>query len=94
MEVVSPVEVEIPTLRSLVEAELEESEWVKARYEQLSMIEERRLAAICHGQLCQGRMRRAFNKKVRPRDFYSRGLGFEEDPTASGGRPGQIGTKL
>ena len=49
MEVVSPVEVEIPTLRSLVEAELEESEWVKARYEQLSMIEERRLAAICHG---------------------------------------------
>ena len=71
MEVVSPVEVEIPTLRSLVEAELEESEWVKARYEQLNMIEEKRLIAICHGQLYQGRMKRAFDKKVRPRDFCS-----------------------
>ena len=94
MEVVSPVEIEIPTLRSLVEAKLEESEWVKARYEQLSMIEGRRLVVICHGQLYPGRMRRAFNKKVRPRDFYSRGFGFEEDPTASGGRPGEMGTKL
>ena len=69
MEVVSPVELEIPTLRSLVEAELEESEWVKARYEQLSMIERRRLVVICDGQLHPGRMRRAFNKKVRPKDF-------------------------
>ena len=33
------------------------------------MIEGKRLAAICHGQLYQGRMARAFNKKVRPRAF-------------------------
>ena len=71
MEAVSPIEVEIPTLRVLMEVELEESEWVKARYEQLNMIEEKRLIAICHGQLYQGRMKRAFDKKVRPRDFCS-----------------------
>ena len=69
MEAVSPIEVEIPSLRVLMEAELEESEWVKARYEQLNMIEEKRLAAICHGQLYQSRMAKAFNKKVRPRNF-------------------------
>ena len=69
MEAVSPIEVEIPSLRVLMEAELEESEWVKTRYEQLNLIEEKRLAAICHGQLYQSRMARAFNKKVRPREF-------------------------
>ncbi|XP_019434200.1 PREDICTED: uncharacterized protein LOC109340893 [Lupinus angustifolius] len=63
MEAVSPIKVEIPSLRVLMEAELEESEWVKARYEQLNMIEEKRLAAICHGQLYQGRVARAFDKK-------------------------------
>ncbi|XP_019425133.1 PREDICTED: uncharacterized protein K02A2.6-like [Lupinus angustifolius] len=69
MKVVSPIEVEIPSLRVLMEAELEESEWVKARYEQLNMIEEKRLAVIYHGQLYQGRVARAFDKKVSPREF-------------------------
>ena len=69
MEAVTPVEVEIPSLRVLMEAELEESEWVKTRFEQLNMVEEKRLKAICHGQLYQGRMARAFNKRVRPREF-------------------------
>ncbi|XP_061359320.1 uncharacterized protein LOC133303422 [Gastrolobium bilobum] len=71
MEAVSPIEVEIPSLRVLMEAELEESEWVKARYEQLNMIEEKRLTALCHGQLYQSRMAKAFKKKVRPREFRS-----------------------
>ncbi|KAI5402313.1 hypothetical protein KIW84_050068 [Lathyrus oleraceus] len=34
------------------------------------MIEEKRLAAICHGQLYQQRMKRAFDKKVRPRVYH------------------------
>ncbi|XP_019442270.1 PREDICTED: uncharacterized protein K02A2.6-like [Lupinus angustifolius] len=46
MEAVSPIEVKIPSLRVLMEAELEESEWVKARYEQLNMIEEKGGALI------------------------------------------------
>ena len=44
---------------------------MKARYEQLNMIEEKRLTTICHGQLYQSRMARAFNKKIRPREFNS-----------------------
>ncbi|XP_052477098.1 uncharacterized protein LOC128032533 [Gossypium raimondii] len=39
MEVVLPIEVEIPSLRVLMESKLEESEWVRARYDQLNLIE-------------------------------------------------------
>ena len=51
MEAVLPIEVEIPSLRILMEAKLEEAEWVQARYDQLNLIEENRLKALCHGQL-------------------------------------------
>ena len=69
MEAVLPIEVEIPSLRVLREVDLEEAEWVQARYEQLNFIEERRMKAICHGQLYQRRMMRAHDKKIRPRQF-------------------------
>ena len=69
MEAVLPIEVEIPSLRVLRKVELEEYEWVQARYEQLNLIEEKRMKAICHGQLYQKRMMRAHDKKIRPRQF-------------------------
>ncbi|XP_070025151.1 uncharacterized protein [Nicotiana sylvestris] len=67
-EAVIPAEVEISSLRIVAEAEIND-EWVKTRLEQLSLIDEKRLAAVCHGQLYQKRMARAYNKKVRPRKF-------------------------
>uniref|UniRef100_A0A2N9FV23 Integrase catalytic domain-containing protein n=1 Tax=Fagus sylvatica TaxID=28930 RepID=A0A2N9FV23_FAGSY len=69
MEAVLPVEVEIPSLRILSQTQLEEAEWAQARYEQLNFIDEKRLAALCHGQLYQRRIERAYNKKARPRTF-------------------------
>ncbi|XP_070040405.1 uncharacterized protein [Nicotiana tomentosiformis] len=66
---VIPAEVEIPFLRIVAEAEIDDDEWVKTRLEQLSLIDEKRLAAVCHGQLYQKRMARAYNKKVHPRKF-------------------------
>nr|XP_033512433.1 uncharacterized protein LOC117277139 [Nicotiana tomentosiformis] len=66
---VIPVEVEIRSLRIIVEAEIKDDEWVKTRLEQLTMIDEKRMAAVCHGKLYQQRMARAYNKKVRPRKF-------------------------
>ena len=69
MEAVLPFEVEIPSLRVLMEMKLEEAEWVQARYDQLNLIDEKRLTAACHGQLYQRRMKKAFEKKVRPREF-------------------------
>ncbi|XP_014499251.2 uncharacterized protein LOC106760315 [Vigna radiata var. radiata] len=70
MEAVLPFEVEIPSLRVLMETQLEEAEWVQAWLDQLNLIEEKRLTAVCHGQLYQRRMKKAFDKKVRPREFH------------------------
>ncbi|PKI56500.1 hypothetical protein CRG98_023138 [Punica granatum] len=69
MKAVLPVEVEIPSMRVLAESKLKEAEWAKQRYEQLNLIDEKRLTALCHGQCYQQRMPRAFNKKVRLREF-------------------------
>ena len=51
MEAMLPVEVETPSMRVLLEAKLTEAEWVQSRYDQLNLIEEKRLNAMCHGQL-------------------------------------------
>ncbi|PKI42300.1 hypothetical protein CRG98_037308 [Punica granatum] len=69
MEAVLPIEVEIPFMRVLAESELEEAEWAKQRYEQLNLIDEKRLTALCHGQCYQQKMVRAFNARVRHREF-------------------------
>ncbi|XP_027769580.1 uncharacterized protein LOC114075289 [Solanum pennellii] len=68
-EAVMPVEVEIPSLRIIQEAELSNAEWVSKRIDQLALIDEKRMVAICHGQLYRQRMTRAFHKRVRARNF-------------------------
>ena len=67
MEAVLPIEVEISSLQVLREVKLKEVEWVQARYEQLNLIEEKKMKVICHGQLYQKRMMRAHDKKIWPR---------------------------
>ena len=62
-----PIEVEIPSLRILVETKQSEEDWVQSRYNQLNLIDERRLTALCHGQAYQRRISRAFDKKVKDR---------------------------
>ena len=52
-----------------MEAKLTEAEWCQSRYDQLNLIEEKRMDAMAHGQLYQVRMKNAFDKKVRPREF-------------------------
>jgi hypothetical protein len=69
MEVVMPLKIEILSLRVLKDAELDESKWTKLRFEQLNFIDEKRLLAICHHQLYQSIMTKAYNKKVRSRVF-------------------------
>ncbi|KAA0044983.1 RNA-directed DNA polymerase (Reverse transcriptase), Ribonuclease H [Cucumis melo var. makuwa] len=90
MEVVLPLEVEIPSLRVLTEAKLDEAEWVRGRYEQLNFVEEKRLAALTHGQLYQRTLMRAHNKKVHPQSFQKgdlvlkRILPFQKDHRGNG----------
>ncbi|XP_070014549.1 uncharacterized protein [Nicotiana sylvestris] len=68
-DTVIPAEVEIPSLRVIQEAELDDAEWVKSLYEQLALIDGKRMNVVCHLQLYQNRMSRAFNKRVKPRKF-------------------------
>jgi len=69
MEVMLPFEVEVSSLRILAESGLKESEWAQARFDQLNLIEDKRLAAMSHGCLYHKRVKNAFDKKVRTRRF-------------------------
>lgn len=69
MDVVLPIEVEIPSLRILMDVKLDEAEWVQTRLDQLNLIDKKGLASICHRQLYQRRLKRAFDRKVRPRNL-------------------------
>ncbi|XP_070021953.1 uncharacterized protein [Nicotiana sylvestris] len=51
------------------EAELSDAEWIKSSYEQLTLIDGKKMNALCHGQLYQNRMSRDFNKRVKSRKF-------------------------
>ena len=64
-----PIEVEIQSLRVLVKTKVLEEDWIKERYEQLALIDERRARAQYHTQGYQKRIARAFNKKVKPRNL-------------------------
>ncbi|KAI5387697.1 hypothetical protein KIW84_073694 [Lathyrus oleraceus] len=71
-EAVLPVEVQIPSLRITKEAGLDEDEWIQTRLDQINLIDEKRLAAVCHGQIYQKSMTQAFNKRVK-RQVYQIG---------------------
>ena len=62
-EAVLPIEVEIQSLSVLAETKVLEEDWVKQRYEQLALIDEKRARAQYYAQGYQKRISRAFNKK-------------------------------
>ena len=64
-----PVEVKIYSLRIMRDVELDESEWVQNRLDQLELIGEKRLVVVWHGQVYQQRMRKAFDNRVRPQCY-------------------------
>ena len=67
-EAVFPIEVEIQSLRVLVETKVLEEGWAKERHEQLALIDEKRLGDnIMHKGT--KRVARAFKKKVKLRNL-------------------------
>lgn len=64
-----PVEMEIQSLRVAVETKVLKEDWMKERYEQLALIDEKRARAQYHAHGYQKRISRAFNKKVKPRNL-------------------------
>ena len=72
MEVVLPMEVQISSLRIMKDTGLNKDDWIQNRLDQLNLIDEKRLTAVCHGQTYQKQMIKTFNKKVR-RQVYEVG---------------------
>ncbi|XP_070054327.1 uncharacterized protein [Nicotiana tomentosiformis] len=68
-KVVIPVDVEIPSLRVIQEAKMDDANCICVNQEQLTLIDKKRMYAVCHGQLYQNRMINAFNRKVKPWQF-------------------------
>ena len=69
IKVVLPIEMGIRSLRTVLESEIPKVDWLQSRYNQLCMMDEKRLKALYHIQGYQRRLRKAFNKKVRARDL-------------------------
>ncbi|RVW35604.1 Gag-Pol polyprotein [Vitis vinifera] len=67
MEVVLSVETEMGSLRVALEQQISETEWAQARFDQLNLLDEKRLRATDHIQAYQRKMTRAFRKRVKPR---------------------------
>ena len=81
MEVVLPIEMGIHSLRTVLESEILEADWLQSRYDQLCMLDEKRLKALYHIQGYQRRLRKAFDKKVRTRDLKLGDLVLKEIQT-------------
>ena len=69
MEVVLPIKMGVRSLRIVLGSEIPKVDWLQSRYDQLCMMDEKRLKAQYHIQGYQKRLRKAFNKKVRVRDL-------------------------
>ena len=71
MEAVLPIEMGIRSLRTILESEISVANWLQSKYDQLSMLDEKRIKALYHIQGYQRRLRKAFDKKVRTRELKS-----------------------
>ena len=78
MEVVLPIEIGVHSLKTVLESEIPEVNWLQSRYDQLCMMDEKRLKALYHIQGYQRRLRKAFNKKEGARDLKTRDLELKE----------------
>ena len=50
MEVVLPIEMGVRSLRTILESEISDVDWLQSRYDQLCMLDEKSLKALYHIQ--------------------------------------------
>ena len=74
MKVVLPIETKMGSLRVTLEQQISETEWAQARFDQLNLLDEKRLRATDHIQAYQRKMARAFRKRVKPRPLQKEDL--------------------
>ena len=74
MEAILLVETEMGSLRVALKQQIYETEWAQARFDQLNLLDEKRLRAIDHVQAYQRKMARAFRKRVKPKPLQKQDL--------------------
>ena len=78
MKAILPIKMGVRSLRTVLESEIPEADWLRSRYDQLCILDEKRLKALYHIQGYQRRLRKAFDKKVRTRDLKLGNLVLKE----------------
>ena len=69
MEAILPIEMGVRSLRIVLESEILEVDWLQSKYDQLCMMDKKRLEVLYCIQGCQRRLRKIFDKKVKARDL-------------------------
>ena len=69
MEAVLPIEMGVRSISTVLESEIPKADWLQSKYNQLCMLDEKRLKALYHIQGYQRRLRKSFDKKVRTKDL-------------------------
>ena len=67
MEAVLPIEIRMGSLRVALEQQISKAEWAQSQFDQLNLLDERRMRVAYHIQAYQRKMARAFKKRVKPR---------------------------
>ncbi|XP_070047205.1 uncharacterized protein [Nicotiana tomentosiformis] len=77
-------EVEIPSLRIIQEAELSDAEWVQSRYEQLALIDGKRMNAVCYVSTLPEQNGKIFQQKGQVKAIHTGAIGVKMNVPASG----------
>ena len=67
MKAILLVQTEMSSLKVALDQQISETKWAQARFDQLNLLDEKRLRAADHVQAYQRKMARAFRKRVKPR---------------------------
>ena len=78
IKAVLTIEMGVCSLRIVLENEIPEIDWLQSRYDQLCMMDEKKLETLYHIQGYQRRPRKAFNKEVKARDLKTGDLVLKE----------------
>ena len=70
MEAVLLVEIEMSSLRLALKQQIPEADWAQARFDQLNLLDERKLRAADHVRAYQRKMAHTFKKRVKPKPLH------------------------
>ena len=94
MEAVLPIEMCVRSLKRVLESEILKANWLQSKYDQLCMLDEKRLKALYHIQGYQRWLKKAFDKKVRTRDLNLGGLSVKRNPSPGSRCKWEVQVKL